>query len=85
MSRAPNVSKVVQILNFHHTHYAQQTKPSSLPREGQQGGRQEGVLMEIRAAWPHKDGKGFDVVLDVLLLDGRMKLREEMEKEAPAQ
>jgi hypothetical protein len=41
--------------------------------------------MEIRAAWPHKDGKGFDVVLDVLALDGRMKLREEMEKEAPAQ
>jgi hypothetical protein len=49
------------------------------------GEGKKGYWMEIRAAWPHKDGKGFDVVLDVLPLDGRMKLREEMEKEAPAQ
>lgn len=37
------------------------------------------------AAWNHKDGKGINIVLDVLPLDGRLSLREyeaDAEKEA---
>ena len=31
---------------------------------------------EIGAAWPHKDGKGFDLHLKVMPLDGRIVIRE---------
>ena len=34
------------------------------------------------AAWPNKDGRGFNVVLDVVPLDGRLILREPMERES---
>ena len=30
---------------------------------------------EIGAAWIHKDGKGFDVVLEAMPVDGKFKLR----------
>jgi hypothetical protein len=31
---------------------------------------------EIGAAWPHKDGKGFDLNLKLMPLSGRVVLRE---------
>src|SRR6266704_2215400 len=40
-----------------------------------------GVWTKVDAAWPNKDGKGFNIVLDVIPLDGRLILREPMERE----
>ena len=39
-------------------------------REGQKG-----IWTRIGAAWPQRDGKGFNIQLDVVPLDGRITLR----------
>ena len=44
-------------------------------------GEKRGVWTRVGAAWPNKDGKGFNVVLDVVPLDGRLILREPLERE----
>ena len=38
-------------------------------------GKDKGRWLEIGAAWVHKDGKGFDVTLEALPVDGRLVLR----------
>jgi hypothetical protein len=38
-------------------------------------GKDKGFWTRIGAAWQHKDGKGFNVQLDVVPLDGRIQLR----------
>jgi hypothetical protein len=38
-------------------------------------GEDKGRWLEIGAAWVHKDGKGFDVALEALPVDGRLVLR----------
>ena len=38
-----------------------------------EGGK--GFFTRIGAAWPHKDGKGFNVQLDCVPLDGRITFR----------
>ena len=53
-------------------------------KEGKEG-EKKSYWMEIGAAWPHKDGKGFDVVLEVMPFDGRLKLRQEAEREPSSQ
>jgi hypothetical protein len=40
-------------------------------------GEKRGVWTRVGAAWPNKDGKGFNVLLDVMPLDGRLILREQ--------
>ena len=35
----------------------------------------KGYWTEIGAAWAHKDGQGFDVILKALPLDGRIVVR----------
>jgi hypothetical protein len=42
-------------------------------REGKEADQK--YWTKIGAAWPHKDGKGFDVALDALPLDGKISLR----------
>jgi hypothetical protein len=44
-------------------------------REGQKG-----FWTRIGSAWPHADGKGFNVQLEVVPLDGRITLRVASEK-----
>lgn len=39
-------------------------------------GQEKAHWTEIGAAWQHKDGKGFDVVLKLMPLDGRIVIRE---------
>ncbi len=48
---------------------------------GENGEKRGGVWTRIGAAWPNKDGKGFNVVLDVMPLDGRLILREPKERD----
>ena len=49
---------------------------------------EKGDWLELGAVWPHKDGKGFDVVLKTMPIDdfdGRITLRAvEPKKEQPA-
>jgi hypothetical protein len=45
-----------------------------------ENGEKRGVWTRVGAAWPNKDGKGFNVVLDVMPLNGRLILREPMER-----
>ena len=40
----------------------------------------KGFFTRIGAAWQHKDGKGFNVQLDCVPLDGRISLRVTSEK-----
>jgi hypothetical protein len=37
-------------------------------------GEQKGRWLEIGAAWVHKNGKGFDVALEAVPVDGRLVL-----------
>lgn len=48
------------------SHFAYQVRD----REGQKG-----FFTRIGAAWPHGDGKGFNIQLDAVPLDGRITLR----------
>ena len=41
---------------------------------------QKGFWTRIGSAWPHADGKGFNVQLDCVPLDGRITLRVSTEK-----
>lgn len=36
---------------------------------------QKGIFTRIGAAWPNSDGKGFNVQLDAIPLDGKLSLR----------
>jgi hypothetical protein len=38
-------------------------------------GNQKGYFTRVGAAWPNKDGKGFNIQLDAIPLDGRITLR----------
>jgi len=42
----------------------------------------KGYFTRIGAAFPHKDGKGFSILIDTLPRDGRITLRVPMEKSA---
>jgi hypothetical protein len=38
-------------------------------------GKDKGYFTRIGAAWPHKDGQGFNIQLEIMPLDGRITLR----------
>jgi len=52
------------------THIAYQVRDSN----------QKGYWTRIGAAWAHKDGKGFNVQLECVPMDGRISLRHATEK-----
>ena len=53
-------------------------------KDGDQGeDRSKGHWLEIGAAWPNKDGKGYSITLRALPVDGRVVLREATEREQP--
>ncbi len=43
-------------------------------------GKEKGYFTRIGAAWPHKDGNGFTIQVDLVPLDGRLSLRVASEK-----
>ena len=59
MSDTPSPSKLP-------THVAYQVRD----RDGQKG-----IWTRVGSAWPHADGKGFNIQLDAVPLDGRISLR----------
>ena len=44
-------------------------------REGE-GKDEDAFWTRVGSAWPHKDGKGYNIVLSALPLNGRLVLRE---------
>lgn len=68
-------------------HAGNNTAPSNSPtliaynvREVKEG---KDFWTRIGAAWSHKDGKGFFVLLDAVPLDGRITFRRPEEKPTP--
>jgi hypothetical protein len=66
-------------------HHEQQAKPYRLRRHRpERGQRPQSQWIEVGAVWPHKSGKGFDLVIpDGISLSGRIVCRER--KEQPAE
>ncbi len=50
-----------------------------------EGEQADAFWTRIGSAWPHKDGKGFNVVLSALPVNGRIVLREFTEEDAKAE
>ena len=53
-------------------------------REGDANNEQGGFWTRIGSAWPHKDGKGLNLVLSALPVNGRVVLREYTEDDQKA-
>ena len=51
---------------------------------GEPGDEQTGFWTRIGSAWPHKDGRGLNVVLSALPVGNRMVLREYTEEDVKA-
>ena len=52
--------------------------PTHIAYQVRDGG-QKGYWTRIGAAWPHKDGKGFNIQLECMPFDGKISLRVEAE------
>jgi len=50
-------------------------KPSHIAYFVREREGEKGFFSRIGAAWPHKDGKGFNIQLATMPLDGRITLR----------
>ncbi|MFO0849831.1 MAG: hypothetical protein U0871_14950 [Gemmataceae bacterium] len=55
-------------------------QPSHVAYQVRDRENQKGIWTRIGSAWPHTDGKGFNVQLDVVPLDGRVSLRVASDK-----
>ena len=54
--------------------------PSHIAYQVREGSGDKGFWTRIGAAWQHKDGKGFNLQLECVPLDGRVQLRIANEK-----
>ena len=45
------------------------------PKHGQGKGNGKGFWTRIGAAWPHEDGEGFNVQIEMLPINGKIVLR----------
>lgn len=57
------------------TDTASRKSPSHIAHHVRDRDGKEAFWTRIGAAWPHADGKGFNIQLDVAPLDGRVTLR----------
>ena len=55
-------------------------KPSHVAYQVRDREGKKGYWTRIGSAWAHNDGKGFNIQLEVVPLDGRIVLRVESEK-----
>ena len=55
-------------------------KPSHIAYQVREGKGDKGYFTRIGAAWPNKDGNGFNIQLDAVPLDGHITLRVPSEK-----
>jgi hypothetical protein len=80
MGVASHFEKRKPIMSTTNTNESASKSPSHIVYHvrDREGGK--GFFTRIGAAWPHKDGKGFNVQLEVVPLDGRIMLRVASEK-----
>ena len=57
-------------------------QPSHIAYQVRDREGQKGFWTRIGSAWPHSDGKGFNIQLEAVPLDGRVTLRIATEKKA---
>ena len=50
-------------------------------REYEKDGKKDSFWTKVGVAFAHEDGKGFNIVLDCVPLDGKISLREPKEKD----
>ena len=62
------------------TQSTQSKAPSHVAYQVRDREGKKGFWTRIGAAWQHADGKGFNIQLEVVPLDGRVTLRVETEK-----
>ena len=55
-------------------------KPSHIAYQVREGKGDKGYFTRIGAAWPNKDGNGFNIQLEAMPIDGRITLRDASEK-----
>lgn len=64
------------------------SKPSHIAyvvADPKEGSDRKAIWREVGAAWPHKNGNGFDLVIhDQLTVSGRIVITERKEKAEPA-
>jgi hypothetical protein len=72
--------KEIIMSNTHETQTTTSKSPSHIVYQvrDREGGK--GFFTRIGAAWPHKDGKGFNIKIESVPLDGRITLRVASEK-----
>ncbi|OWK46466.1 hypothetical protein [Fimbriiglobus ruber] len=58
------------------------TKPAFIAYQVREGKDEKGYFNRIGIAFSHSDGKGFNLLIDALPLDGRITLRVPSEKSA---
>lgn len=54
--------------------------PSHTAYQVREGKGDTSYWTRIGSAWPHNDGKGFNIQLDAVPLDGRITLRDASDK-----
>ena len=53
-------------------------------REYQKGGERKSDWNRVGIAWAHRDGDGFDIILDAIPVNGRVALRKNKPKSEQA-
>ena len=53
-------------------------------REYEKDGKKDSFWTKLGVVWAHRDGKGFDVVLEALPINGRITIREPKEDDKGA-
>ena len=61
--------------NTNETQTATSKSPSHVVYQVRDREGSKGFFTRIGAAWPHRDGKGFNLQIDAVPLDGRLTLR----------
>ena len=59
-------------------------KPDYIAYNVTEGRDGKGFFNKVGAAWPHKDGQGYELKLDSIPVDGRVTLRELREERLEA-
>ena len=66
--------------NTNETQTATSKSPSHVVYQVRDREGSKGFFTRIGAAWPHKDGNGFNIQIESVPLDGRITLRVATEK-----
>jgi hypothetical protein len=69
----------IRRINMSTTETTSSKTPTHIAYQVRDRDGQKGIFTRIGAAWPHKDGKGFNIQIESVPLDGRITLRVQSE------